>query len=64
MKAKWTISPAIAGHYKVVNTDSPILHSKIGDIDFRKISLEVADKLFEAGTRYLQKVPKKIKKAV
>lgn len=63
MKPKWTVSPAIAGHYKVVNTNSPILHSKIGDIDFRKISLEDANRLFSKGTRYLEKV-KRIKKAV
>lgn len=58
MKSKWTPSPAIAGHYKVVNTNSPILHSKIGDVDFRKISLEKADELYATGTRYLEKVKK------
>lgn len=58
MKRNWSVSPAIAGHYKVVNTESPILHSKIGDIDFRKVSLDDADRLFEKGTRYLEKIKK------
>lgn len=60
-KVSWAVSPAIDGHYKVVNTDSPILHSKIGDIDFRSISLEAAEKLFQSGTRYLEKVKAKKK---
>jgi len=62
-KRNWTVSPAIADHYKVVHTDLPILHSKIGDIDFRNITLEKADKLFASGTRYLEKIkPKRINK--
>jgi len=55
-KRNWTVSPAIADHYKVVNTDSPLLHSKIGDVDLRKITLEQADKMYGKGTRYLEKI--------
>lgn len=63
-KRDWTVSPAIADHYKVVNTDSPILHSKIGDVDLRKITLEQADRIFKNGTRYLEKIKtKRINKA-
>lgn len=60
-KLNWQVSPAIVDHYEVVNTNSPILESKIGRVDFRYISLEKANELFTAGTRYLQKIkPKKV----
>ncbi|WP_312331918.1 hypothetical protein [Sphingobacterium sp.] len=60
-KLNWQVSPAIVDHYEVVNTSSPILESKIGRVDFRYISLEKANELFTAGTRYLQKIkPKKV----
>jgi len=55
-KLDWVVSPAIAGHYKVVNTTSPILHSKIGDVDLRKISLDQANEIYSKGTMYLEKV--------
>ena len=60
-KLNWQVSPAIVGHYEVVNTILPILESKIGRVDFRYISLEKANELYAAGTRYLQKIkPKKV----
>lgn len=55
-KRNWVESPEISGLYRIINTDLPILHSRIGDIDFRKITLEQAEKLIESGTRYLEKV--------
>lgn len=60
-KRDWVVSPAIVNHYRIINTDLPILHSRIGDMDFRKISLEQADKLYESGTRYLEKIKAKKK---
>ncbi|WP_285055148.1 hypothetical protein [Pedobacter ginsengisoli] len=56
MKPKFELSPELVGKFKVVNTDSPLLHSKIGDLDFRKATLEQAEALFNAGTRYLVKI--------
>lgn len=61
-KLGWVVSPAIAGHYEVINTTSPILHSKIGDVDFRKITLAQADQIFAKGTMYLKKVKRKVSK--
>lgn len=49
-------SPAIEGRFRVVNTHLPILHSKIGKIDFRTITLEQAEALVSAGTSYLVKL--------
>lgn len=54
-------SPALEGKYKVINTAYPILHSRIGDLDLRIITLDQADQLIKAGTRYLKaikRVPK------
>lgn len=56
-------SPAIEGKYRIVNTHMPILHSRIGLIDFRAITLEQAEKLVAAGTRYLELIPEKKKKS-
>lgn len=60
-KREWKESPEITGHFKIVNTDFYFLHSKIGDIDFRKITLDQAKKLFESGSPYIEKI-EKIKK--
>lgn len=62
-KLDWVVSPAIAGYYDVVNTTSPLLHAKIGDIDFRKITLAQADLMYSQGTGYLKKVISKDKKS-
>lgn len=58
-KLNWQVSPAIVDHYEVVNTHLPILESKIGKVDFRRITLDQANELYIAGTRYLQKKSKK-----
>lgn len=62
VKRNWSVSPAIEGHYQVVNTDLPILESRIGRVDFRKITLKQADEIHRLGSRYLKKVVKKVKK--
>lgn len=56
IKRNWMESPEIIGHFTVINTDSPILHSKVGDVDFRTISLEKAKEVYESGTDYLKKL--------
>lgn len=43
----------VAAKYAVINTTFPILHSRIGDLDFRIITLEQAHSLVKAGTSYL-----------
>ena len=50
------LNPALKGKYKVVNTDLPVLHSRIGKVDFRTITEEEAEQLIKAGTSYLEKV--------
>ncbi|MGJ1295539.1 hypothetical protein ACR777_15135 [Sphingobacterium spiritivorum] len=57
-KLDWQVSPAIAGHYEVVNTTFPILESRIGRIDFRVITLDQANRIHELGSRYLKKISK------
>lgn len=58
-KLSWQVSPAIVDHYEVVNTTSPILESKIGRVDFRFITLDQANQIYAAGTRYLHKIKSK-----
>lgn len=58
-KLTWALSSDIVDHYEVVNTSSPILESKIGRVDFRTMSLAVADDIFSKGTDYLKKIKKK-----
>ena len=55
-KRDWIESPEISGHFKIINTEFPILHSRIGDLDFRKITLDQAQKLFDSGSRYIERV--------
>lgn len=55
-KRNWMESPAIAGHFTVINTNLPILHSKVGKVDFRTITLEKANEVYESGTIYLKKL--------
>lgn len=62
-KLNFILSPALEGEYKVVNTPHPILHSRIGDIDFRRITKDQAEQLISAGTRYLVRVKKKVKRS-
>jgi len=55
-KQNFKISKAIEGKYEVVNTSYPCLESRIGFIDFRYITLDQAERLMKAGTKYLKKV--------
>lgn len=62
---KFELPKEVAEKYEVVNTDLPVLESKIGRIDFRSISLETSAALIKAGTRYLvEKAPSKAAKPV
>lgn len=56
-KVNWKISPEIEGKYEVVNTSFPILESRIGRVDLRKITLREAERIVELGSRYLRKIP-------
>lgn len=58
-KLRFEVSKAIEGKFEVVNTSLPCLESKIGLVDFRKITLNQAERLFAKGTRYLKKVEAK-----
>lgn len=55
-KRDWKESPEISGRFKIVNTDLYFLHSRIGNIDFRKITLDQAQKLFDNGSPYIEKI--------
>ncbi|HWK58728.1 MAG TPA: hypothetical protein VNQ80_15400 [Parapedobacter sp.] len=59
MAVKFSLPADLAGSYEVVNTTSPILESRIGRIDFRRLTKEKAEALIKAGTRYLRKIEKK-----
>ena len=54
-KLTFTPSPAIEGKFEIVNTEFPIYHSKIGEIDFRTISIEQAEELVKTESRYIKK---------
>lgn len=60
-KLKFIPSPNIAGAYEVVNTEWPIILNAYQqkDVDLRKITLEQADEMFKAGSRYLRKIAAK-----
>lgn len=49
--------------YEVVNTHLPILESRIGRIDFRRLTKEQAEKLIKLDTRYLVRIEKPLKGA-
>jgi len=57
MKKQFTLSPALEGKFEVINTTSPVLHSRIGDVDFRTMTVDQAEQLVKAGTDYLRAVP-------
>jgi hypothetical protein len=63
-KLNFTPSTTIQGKFEVINTSDPILHSRIGVIDFRLISEAQAEQLVKAGTRYLKKLKVKPKKQI
>ena len=64
MKLDFKLSPELEGKFEVVNTTLPALHSRIGFVDFRTMTLEQAEALEKAGTAYLKRVPVKKTKAV
>jgi hypothetical protein len=65
MKLDFILSPDLQGKFEVVNTTLPALHSSIGYVDFRTMTLDEADRLVKAGTIFLKAVKKrKIKSAV
>lgn len=53
-KLNFELPPEVADKYEVINTVSPILHSRIGDIDFRRISLDQAEALVKSGSKYFR----------
>ncbi|KAA8483755.1 hypothetical protein BDE36_1781 [Arcticibacter tournemirensis] len=55
-KLSFELSPEIRGKFEVVNTESPLLHSRIGDIDFRRITLDQAEQLVKLNSRYIRKI--------
>jgi hypothetical protein len=55
-KLPFKLSPAIEGKFTVVNTHLPTLHSRIGLIDFRTITLNQAEELEKLNCRYLKRV--------
>jgi hypothetical protein len=59
MKLDFKLSPELEGVFKVVNTTCSALHSRIGYVDFRTMTLEQAEALEEAGTDYLVRIKAK-----
>jgi hypothetical protein len=56
MKSSSKKVPDWKGSSKSSITTSPVLHSRIGDVDFRTMTLQQAGELIKSGTRYLKKV--------
>jgi len=61
MKLDFELSPELVGKYEVINTTLPVLHSRIGEVDFRTMTVDQAEQLVKAGTDYLRAVPVKKK---
>lgn len=59
-KLDFKLSPDLEGKYEVINTLSPILHSRIGDMDFRTMTEAQAEQLIKVGTNYLKKTKKQV----
>jgi hypothetical protein len=57
-KLAFKLSPELEGKFQVINTTLPALHSRIGYVDFRTITLAEAEELVKAGTDYLRPVKK------
>lgn len=54
------VSEHIKDDYKVVGiVPGPVKFQGFGTVDFRTVSKEVADKLYEKGCIYLKKKPKR-----
>ena len=64
MKIDFELSNALEGKYEVVGTTSPLLHSRIGLVDFRTITEAQVQALIKAGTSYLKAIPVKKKPVV
>lgn len=58
-KQGYTVSPQIEGKFRVIGTTLPTLHTRIGYVDFRTITIEQAEAMIEAGTEYLERIPAK-----
>lgn len=56
-KTTRTLSKHIDGHYRLVGIQPGVVVINNQSVDFRTISKARADALFEAGCRYLEKVP-------
>lgn len=56
MKLQFTVSPAIAGKFRIVKTVQPIYHSKIGRFDFRTITEQDAQRLVDIKSIYIKKL--------
>lgn len=62
MADKWKLSEALAGKFEVVGTTCPVLHSRIGEVDFRTMDVDQAEALLKAGTSYLKDIRTKKQK--
>jgi hypothetical protein len=59
------LNPDLAGKFVIRNTHCPkVLNTPVGDIDFRTLSQEQAEKLVTVDFYYLEKVTPKIVAAV
>ncbi len=56
MKKPFELSPELVGKFEVINTTLPVLHSRIGHVDFRTMTFAQAEELVAAGTDYLKRV--------
>ena len=63
MAKDWKLSEALEGKYEVVNTDLPVLHSRIGEVDLRTMTEEQAEAILLKGSDFLKKIPAKKKTA-
>ena len=55
-KLSFTPSPLIEGKFRIVNTHMPVLHSKIGMVDFRTITEEQAEALVAYKCYYIERI--------
>ncbi len=59
MKSTFKLSPELEGKYEVINTTLTALHSRIGYVDFRIMTVAQAEEMIKAGTDFLRAVPVK-----
>jgi hypothetical protein len=60
MMLTFKLSPEIEGKFEVVHTNCPVMHSRIGYVDFRRITLAQAEELVKAGSEFLVPVGAKV----